>query len=75
MPAQVKLRPERSIYRIDGGWFKARWHFSFDRYSDPNNMGIGTLRVFSAYRSGTRSGTSSVWDAAGISTSSTARCS
>ncbi len=45
-PAPLKIRPERSIYRIDGGWFKARWHFSFDRYNDPNNMGIGTLRVF-----------------------------
>jgi redox-sensitive bicupin YhaK (pirin superfamily) len=44
--ASVKIRPEKSIYRIDGGWFKARWHFSFDRYNDPNNMGIGTLRVF-----------------------------
>jgi redox-sensitive bicupin YhaK (pirin superfamily) len=44
--ARLRIRPERSIYRIDGGWFKARWHFSFDRYSDPNNMGIGTLRVF-----------------------------
>jgi redox-sensitive bicupin YhaK (pirin superfamily) len=43
---KIVLRPERSIYRIDGGWFKARWHFSFDRYDDPNNMGIGTLRVF-----------------------------
>jgi len=45
-PATLKVRPERSIYRIDGGWFKARWHFSFDRYNDPKNMGIGTLRVF-----------------------------
>src|SRR5688572_9311415 len=44
--ARVTVRPDRSIYSIDGGWFKARWHFSFDRYSDPNNMGIGTLRVF-----------------------------
>jgi redox-sensitive bicupin YhaK (pirin superfamily) len=43
---KIVLRPERSIYRIDRGWFKARWHFSFDRYDDPNNMGIGTLRVF-----------------------------
>jgi redox-sensitive bicupin YhaK (pirin superfamily) len=42
----LKIRPDRSIYRIDGGWFKARWHFSFDRYNDPSNMGIGTLRVF-----------------------------
>jgi redox-sensitive bicupin YhaK (pirin superfamily) len=45
-PARLRIRPDRSIYSIDGGWFKARWHFSFDRYSDPNNMGIGTLRVF-----------------------------
>ncbi|HET9808590.1 MAG TPA: pirin family protein [Candidatus Limnocylindria bacterium] len=43
---EIHIRPERSIYAIDGGWFKARWHFSFDRYNDPNNMGIGTLRVF-----------------------------
>ena len=43
---KIRIRPERSIYRIDGGWFKARWHFSFDRYSDPINMGIGMLRVF-----------------------------
>lgn len=45
-PLEIRIRPERSIYAIDGGWFKARWHFSFDRYNDPNNMGIGTLRVF-----------------------------
>src|SRR5688500_5011204 len=45
-PAQLRVRPDRAIHRIDGGWFKARWHFSFDRYNDPNNMGIGTLRVF-----------------------------
>ena len=46
MPVTLRVRPARTIYAIDGGWFKARWHFSFDRYSDPNNMGIGTLRVF-----------------------------
>jgi redox-sensitive bicupin YhaK (pirin superfamily) len=44
--APLKIRRDRSIYSIDGGWFKARWHFSFDRYDDPDNMGIGTLRVF-----------------------------
>ena len=44
--ARLQVRPDRAIYRIDGGWFKARWHFSFDRYNDPSNMGIGTLRVF-----------------------------
>ncbi len=40
------VRPDRTIYAIDGGWFRARWHFAFDRYRDPDNMGIGTLRVF-----------------------------
>jgi quercetin 2,3-dioxygenase len=44
--AQLRIRPERSLYGIDGGWFKARWHFSFDRYRDADNIGIGTLRVF-----------------------------
>ncbi len=47
MPAApLRLRPDRSIFSADGGWFRARWHFSFDHYRDPDNMGIGTLRVF-----------------------------
>ncbi len=47
MPAApILLRPDRGIYSIDGGWFRARWHFSFDRYHDERHMGIGTLRVF-----------------------------
>jgi quercetin 2,3-dioxygenase len=41
---QVRRDPE--IHREEGGWFTARWHFSFDRYRDPNQMGIGPLRVF-----------------------------
>jgi redox-sensitive bicupin YhaK (pirin superfamily) len=44
--APLTIRPEGSIYSIDGGWFRARWHFSFDRYMDPQHMGIGTMRVF-----------------------------
>jgi len=44
--APLQLRPDASIYSIDGGWFRARWHFSFDRYRDPQHMGIGTMRVF-----------------------------
>jgi len=43
--APLRPRPDRTIYKIDGGWFRARWHFSFDRYMDANNMGIGTMRV------------------------------
>ena len=44
--APLALRPGSTIYSIDGGWFRARWHFSFDRYMDPEHMGIGTMRVF-----------------------------
>jgi len=44
--APLAVRRNDEIYFIDGGWFKARWHFSFDRYYDPAQMGIGALRVF-----------------------------
>jgi quercetin 2,3-dioxygenase len=44
--APLKVRRDAEIYAADGGWFRARWHFSFDEYRDPENMGIGTLRVF-----------------------------
>lgn len=44
--ALIEIRRDSEIYAIDGGWFQARWHFSFDQYFDPQNMGIGTLRVF-----------------------------
>jgi quercetin 2,3-dioxygenase len=40
------IRRDADIYRADGDWFSARWHFSFDRYRDPENMGWGPLRVF-----------------------------
>ncbi len=44
--APLKVRRDAEIYETDGGWFHARWHFSFDQYHDIDNMGIGTLRVF-----------------------------
>jgi redox-sensitive bicupin YhaK (pirin superfamily) len=44
--APIAVRRDSEIASADGGWFKARWHFSFDRYYDPENMGIGKLRVF-----------------------------
>jgi redox-sensitive bicupin YhaK (pirin superfamily) len=44
--APILVRRDHEIASAGGGWFKARWHFSFDRYYDPENMGIGTLRVF-----------------------------
>jgi len=42
----LEIRREAEIFEEDGGWFRARWHFSFDRYHDPNQMGVGALRVF-----------------------------
>ena len=44
--APLVVRRDQEIYGIDGGWFQARWHFSFDQYRDPQQMGIGSLRVF-----------------------------
>jgi quercetin 2,3-dioxygenase len=41
-----EIRRDAEIHAEDGGWFQARWHFSFDRYRDPAQMGIGPLRVF-----------------------------
>jgi redox-sensitive bicupin YhaK (pirin superfamily) len=40
------VRRDADIYRAQADWFQARWHFSFDRYRDPENDGIGPLRVF-----------------------------
>jgi quercetin 2,3-dioxygenase len=42
----LEVRRDAEIHREDGGWFQARWHFSFDRYRDPRQLGIGPLRVF-----------------------------
>lgn len=42
----LQIRRDAEIHTEEGGWFAARWHFSFDRYRDPEQMGIGPLRVF-----------------------------
>jgi redox-sensitive bicupin YhaK (pirin superfamily) len=42
----IQVRRDAEIYEKAGGWFHARWHFSFDEYRDPANMGFGALRVF-----------------------------
>ena len=42
----IKVRKSDEIYAKEGGWFSAKWHFSFDEYYDPDNMGFGTMRVF-----------------------------
>ena len=44
--APLAVRRDRDIFAADGGWYQARWHFSFDHYYDPEHMGVGTLRVF-----------------------------
>jgi redox-sensitive bicupin YhaK (pirin superfamily) len=33
-------------YHAESDWLNTYWHFSFDRYNDPNNMNFGPLRVF-----------------------------
>ena len=42
----VTIRRADTIWHEQGGWFDARWHFSFDRYRDPEQLGVGALRVF-----------------------------
>ncbi len=42
----ISLRRDSEIYDTDGGWFRARWHFSFDSYRDPANDSFGAMRVF-----------------------------
>ncbi|MGH2381622.1 MAG: pirin family protein [Candidatus Limnocylindria bacterium] len=42
----VVVREADTIWHEQGGWFDARWHFSFDRYRDPEQEGVGALRVF-----------------------------
>ena len=42
----ISIRRDEEIWKEDGEWFTARWHFSFDRYRDPDNMGWGNMRVF-----------------------------
>jgi quercetin 2,3-dioxygenase len=42
----ITIRRDDEISDVDGDWFRARWHFSFDSYRDPEYMSFGTLRVF-----------------------------
>ncbi len=42
----IDVRTDEDIFDTEGGWFRARWHFSFDTYRDPEYMGFGNLRVF-----------------------------
>jgi len=40
------IRRDSEIHDVSGGWFRARWHFSFDDYQDPENDSFGAMRVF-----------------------------
>ncbi len=42
----VERRPFEALGAADHGWLKARHHFSFARYYDPDRMGHGALRVW-----------------------------
>jgi redox-sensitive bicupin YhaK (pirin superfamily) len=42
----LTIRRDSEIYDVEGGWFRARWHFSFDQYRDPEYDGFGAMRVF-----------------------------
>jgi len=42
----IRVRRDAEIHDIEGGWFRARWHFSFDSYFDPDWTQFGSLRVF-----------------------------
>ena len=42
----IELRPFAKLGGADHGWLKAKHHFSFASYYDPDNMGHGALRVW-----------------------------
>ncbi|MGH2427319.1 MAG: pirin family protein [Candidatus Limnocylindria bacterium] len=42
----IELRPPEALFHVEGGWFSANWHFSFDTYRDAANTQFGDLRVF-----------------------------
>ena len=42
----IERRPFAALGGADHGWLKAKHHFSFARYHDPNRMGHGSLRVW-----------------------------
>jgi len=42
----IERRPFAALGGADHGWLKAKHHFSFARYHDPERMGHGALRVW-----------------------------
>ena len=42
----IELRPFDKLGGADHGWLKAKHHFSFGSYYDPQNVSLGSLRVW-----------------------------
>src|SRR5688572_8285273 len=42
----ITIRRDSEIFDTGCGLFRARWHFSFDRYRDPEHVAFGAMRVF-----------------------------
>ena len=42
----IEVRPFDSLGRFEIDWLKARHHFSFGDYHDPERIGVGPLRVW-----------------------------
>src|SRR5512143_1038082 len=42
----IERRPFAALGGADHGWLKAKHHFSFARYYDPERLGHGALRVW-----------------------------
>jgi quercetin 2,3-dioxygenase len=42
----IEVRPFTKLGAADHGWLKAKHHFSFARYYDPNRLGWGAIRVW-----------------------------
>jgi redox-sensitive bicupin YhaK (pirin superfamily) len=42
----IEVRPFEKLGGADHGWLKAKHHFSFSRYYDPERLGWGALRVW-----------------------------
>jgi quercetin 2,3-dioxygenase len=42
----ISIRTDDQISDVEGGWFRARWHYSFDSYYDADYVSFGTLRIF-----------------------------
>jgi redox-sensitive bicupin YhaK (pirin superfamily) len=42
----IRIVRSADHFRHEEDWLSTNWHFSFDSYRDPANMGFGPLRVF-----------------------------